>query len=110
MLCTQSGINLGSPDIVNAYNAVRNGTSSWAVFTLNAKDELKLEEQGYKDSTLDDMKDEFSDGKCVIMAVNSAKVPKYQELMDGRSPTCTECSLHSPESSTKLQSSRSLSP
>ena len=70
---SQSGLNV-STDVTVAYNAVRAGTSPWAIFTVTAKDELKLEEKGYKDSTLDDLKEEFSDSKSVELR-NCEPVP-----------------------------------
>lgn len=64
LLCyRQASLNLGTPALANAYNAVRTGDAAWVVYTLTATNELKVEETGDSSATLDDMQEEFSDGK-----------------------------------------------
>jgi hypothetical protein len=56
-------VNLGNHDIATAYEAVRSGSSAWVVYLLTATNDLKVQEEGGRDGTLEDMQDEFSDGK-----------------------------------------------
>lgn len=51
--------------LTQAYDAVRNGTSKWVLYTLTASNDLKIEEVGDSTATLRDLADEFSDGKYV---------------------------------------------
>lgn len=56
-------LNLNSVVLTQAYDAVRNGTSKWVLYTLTASNDLKIEEVGDGTATLRDLADEFSDGK-----------------------------------------------
>lgn len=58
----QSSVNLGAPAIAKAHRNVISGESSWVVYTLGANNELKVEEES-SFGTLDELQEEFSDGK-----------------------------------------------
>ena len=103
-----------STDVTVAYNAVRAGTSPWAIFTVTAKDELKLEEKGYKDSTLDDLKEEFSDSKSVELRTakrcrHRSDGPAITDKTADTAGIAAGCSSPLRKSSMTLPSSRNLS-
>ena len=58
-----NALNLGAPEIASAHNAVLNGSSAFVVYTLTATNDLKVQEEAGKDGTLEEMAEEFSDGK-----------------------------------------------
>lgn len=60
---TRQSINLGDPAILNAHNAVRAGQAGWVVYSLSSSNELKVQEQGDSDAGLEELQDEFSDGR-----------------------------------------------
>jgi hypothetical protein len=65
LLFVGQSLNLNSVVLTQAYDAVRNGTSKWVLYTLTASNDLKIEEVGDSTATLRDLADEFSDGKYV---------------------------------------------
>lgn len=60
------GVNISSKDILNAYQDVLNGGSiDWALFTYEkGSNDLKLQETG--DGGLEELAEEFSDGRCAL--------------------------------------------
>lgn len=58
-------LNLSSPDIAKAYNDVVNSRGiDWVIFTYD-KGSNDLKVQGTGDGGLEELEDEFSDGKYV---------------------------------------------
>lgn len=61
-------VNLSSPDIAKAYNDVVNSRGiDWAIFTYD-KGSNDLKVQGTGDGGLEELEEEFSDGKYVCFA------------------------------------------
>ncbi len=57
-------VSFSAPDLQPTYNAILNGTSGydWAIFNQTGN-ELKVQATG---SGLDDLEEEFMDGRCVV--------------------------------------------
>lgn len=59
-------VNIASPDIAKAYQDVLNDRGiDWAVFTYEkASNDLRVQSTG--NGGLDELEEEFSDGRCVL--------------------------------------------
>ena len=61
-------VNLSSKEIANAYQDVINGELDWAIFTYEGgTNDLKVQSTG--GGGLEDLEEEFSDGRCVFNAI-----------------------------------------
>jgi drebrin-like protein len=55
-------VNLASPELKTAYQAVRDGDKGWTIFTYDkGTNDLKVQASG--DGGLDELEEEFSDGR-----------------------------------------------
>lgn len=61
-------VNLSSKEIANAYQDVINGELDWAIFTYEGgTNDLKVQSTG--GGGLEDLEEEFSDGRCVFHTI-----------------------------------------
>ena len=62
--------NLSSKEIAKAYQDVINGEIDWAIFTYEGgTNDLKVQSTG--GGGLEDLEEEFSDGRCVFNVIRS---------------------------------------
>jgi hypothetical protein len=73
-------VNISSKEILTAYQAILNGeTTNWALFTYDkGSNDLKLQSSG--DGGLEELEEEFSDGRSVISNRLKSQLIKYKTI------------------------------